>query len=159
MKPKLLVPGYGARSEGAIPSDITDILRGLAAGFGERAWGLRMSWQKRLPVFKLMLLMVGCDFHVPGVDETFGKQNFVSAVSMIELHKTRHGGYPDTLQDLQYLGDWDSIWLSAVRYEKVHRGYNLYVEQGWAGEPDLAFPIGFKKGLGLRDSNVKWVRQ
>lgn len=159
MKPILLDLGCSAKSEATIPSDITDILRCLGAGFGQRERGFRMSWQKRLPVFTLMLLMAGCDFHVPGVDEKFGKQNFVSAVSMIELHKTRNGSYPDTLQDLQYLGDWDSIWLSAVRYEKVRRGYNLYVEQGWVGEPDLAFPIGFKNGLGLRDSNVKWVRQ
>jgi len=57
---------------------------------------------------------------------------------------------------LQFLGDWDAIWLSAVRYEKVAGGYNLYVERGWVGKPNLVFPKGFKKGLGLKESNVIW---
>jgi len=93
----------------------------------------------------------------PGADEKFGQQNFVSAVSIIELHKTRNGVYPESLKDLKYLGDWDAIWLSAVRYEKVEKGYNLFVERGWAGKPHLEFPIEFKQGLGLQDSNVTWI--
>lgn len=104
------------------------------------------------------LLITSCDFHIAGIDEKFGKQNFVSAISIIELHKTRNGVYPETLKELQYLGDWDAIWLSAVRYEKVGDGYNLFVERGWAGKPELEFPVGFKQGLGLKDSNVKWVK-
>jgi len=104
----------------------------------------------------LALLVSGCDFRFPGVDEKFGKQNFISAISIIELHKTRNGVYPDSLRDLQYLGDWDQIWLGAVRYEKTGEGYNLFVERGWMGEPDLVLPTGFKKGLGLKDSNVTW---
>jgi len=105
----------------------------------------------------LLVLLTGCDFSFPGADEKFGKQNFVSAISIIELHKIRNNDYPISLNDLQYLGDWDSIWLSAVRYEKVDDGYNLYVERGWVGEPELKFPVGFKKGLGLKDSNVEWI--
>lgn len=105
----------------------------------------------------LTLLICGCDFSVPGADEKFGKQNFVSAVSLIELHKTRNGSYPNSLKDLQYLGDWDGIWLAAVRYEKVEGGYNLFVERGWVGKPNLEFPVGFKQGLGIKESNVKWV--
>jgi len=111
-------------------------------------------------LIKLLLIAIlatGCDFKFPGFDEKFGKQNFVSAVSIIELHKTRNGVYPNTLTELQYLGDWDGIWLSAVRYEKVQSGYNLFVERGWVGKPNLRFPIGFKKGLGLKESNVEWV--
>jgi hypothetical protein len=104
----------------------------------------------------IVLLVAGCDFTVPGADERFGKQNFVSAVSLIELHKIRNGAYPESLKDLKYLGDWDAIWLSAVRYEKVAGGYNLFVERGWVGKPSLEFPNGFKQGLGLKDSNVKW---
>ena len=105
----------------------------------------------------LVAILSGCDFSFPGADEKFGKQNFVSAISIIELHKTRNNDYPKSLDDLEFLGDWDTIWLSAVRYERVKGGYNLYVERGWAGEPDLKFPIGFKKGLGLKDSNVEWI--
>jgi len=103
------------------------------------------------------ILVTGCDGIFPGVNEKFGQQNFVSAVSLIELHKTRNGVYPESLKDLKYLGDWDGIWLSAVRYEKVDKGYNLFVERGWVGKPHLEFPIGFKQGLGLQDSNVTWI--
>ncbi|MDF1821352.1 MAG: hypothetical protein P1U64_07265 [Alcanivoracaceae bacterium] len=102
------------------------------------------------------LLLSGCDMPVPMADETFGRQNFVSAVALIELHKTRTGDYPASLDQLQYLGDWDQLWLSAVRYEKQPDGYNLFIERGWANEPDLSFPPDFKRGLGIRETNVAW---
>ena len=106
----------------------------------------------------LTLLVAACDFEFPGgMDEKFGDQHFKSAVSAIELHRTRTGEFPATLRDLEYLGDWDMIWVQAVRYEKTDIGYNLFVERGWAGEPSLRLPAGYKKGLGLQDSNVDWV--
>ncbi|MGH1365620.1 MAG: hypothetical protein ACRBF0_18805 [Calditrichia bacterium] len=89
-------------------------------------------------------------------DQKFGTQNFVSAVSIIELHKLRNGTYPKSLIDLEFLGDWDGIWLSAVRYEINDDGYNLYLERGWAGTANLEFPVKFKQGLGIKESNVKW---
>ncbi|SEQ81725.1 hypothetical protein SAMN03080615_02868 [Amphritea atlantica] len=104
----------------------------------------------------LLLILSGCDFEVPGADEKFGTQNFVSAVSIIELHKLRNGEYPESLDDLEFLGDWDGIWLTAVRYEKNGSGYNLYLERGWAGKPSLEFPDKFKHGLGIKETNVKW---
>ena len=106
---------------------------------------------KSLVPILLVTYLAGCDAWIASNDARFGKQNFVSAVSIIELHNARNGAYPRDLDDLQFLGDWDSIWLSAVRYEKVADGYNLFVERGWMGEPDLSFPVGFKKGLGIRD--------
>ena len=112
-----------------------------------------------IAILLLLLLLSSCKFDVPQMDEKFGKQNFVSAVSMIELHKTRYGTYPDSIKNLRYLGDWDAIWLSAVRYEKVKGGYNLYVERGWMNTPSLEMPVGFKQGLGIRESNVKWVAE
>jgi hypothetical protein len=112
---------------------------------------------KYLRLILVAILITGCDSLFPGADKKFGKQNFVSAISLIELHKVRNDAYPDSLKNLQYLGDWDGIWLSAVRYEKVQGGYNLFVERGWVGKPDLKFPIGFKKGLGLKESNVEWL--
>lgn len=105
----------------------------------------------------LVTSLLGCNFEVPGADEKFGIQNFVSAVSIIELHKLRNGVYPESLDDLEFLGDWDAIWLSAVRYERAGDGYNLYLERGWAGKPTLQFPAKFKKGLGIRDTNVEWL--
>ena len=106
----------------------------------------------------LLLILAGCDFEIPGgIDEQFGDQHFKSAVSAVELHKVRTGIYPESLDDLQYLGDWDRIWVQSVRYEKSDDGYNLYITRGWAGEPSLTLPADYRQGLGLRDSNVTWV--
>ena len=104
----------------------------------------------------LLLALVGCDLEFSGPDQTFGKQNFVSAVSIIELHKLRNGSYPKSLKELEFLGDWDSIWLSAMRYEINGDGYNLFLERGWVGKPTLEFPVRFKQGLGIKTSNVVW---
>ena len=110
-------------------------------------------------LFLILMTQVGCnlDNFTSSQDKTFGRQNFTSAVALIELHKTRNGSYPDSLQDLEYLGDWDAIWLGAVRYEKVSDGYNLYVERGWVNEPELSFPEDYKNGLGLKESNITWI--
>tara|TARA_R110002167_G_scaffold347886_1_gene558907 strand:- start:4830 stop:5183 length:354 start_codon:yes stop_codon:yes gene_type:complete len=104
----------------------------------------------------LLTVLSACDFEVPGADQKFGTQNFVSAVSIIELHRLRNGSYPLTLKDLEFLGDWDGIWLSAVRYERNGEGYNLFLERGRAGKPTLVFPEKFKQGLGILETNVKW---
>ncbi|MBO2634062.1 hypothetical protein I6M48_16445 [Shewanella algae] len=112
--------------------------------------------QKLIAIIVLVGFLSGCNFEVPGADEKFGTQNFVSAVSIIELHKLRNGVYPKSLRDLEFLGDWDGIWLSAVRYEQNGDGYNLYLERGWVGKPSLEFPVKFKKGLGIKESNVTW---
>ena len=110
--------------------------------------------------FIVLVLLSGCDMEIPGgMDEKFGDQHFKSAVAAIELHKTRTGDYPSSLKDLEYLGDWDLIWLDSVRYEKTGAGYNLFIERGWAGEPSLSLPAGYKAGLGLIDSNVTWVEE
>lgn len=117
----------------------------------------RFSVTKRiLIIFSALWLLSACEFPVPHADKTFGTQNFVSAVSLIELHKVRNGVYPDSLDDLEFLGAWDAIWLNSVRYEKQLDGYDLFVERGWVNEPNLSFPITFKKGLGIKDTNVLW---
>ena len=107
-------------------------------------------------VLAILIALVGCDFSVPGADEKFGKQNFVSAVSLIELHKVRYGEYPNSLQDLRFLGDWDAIWLAAVEYARDADGYDLYLQRGWIGKPKLVFPVEFKRGLGIKKTNVEW---
>ena len=106
----------------------------------------------------LCVFLSGCDVEtfMPGVNEQFGKQNFNSAVALIELHKTRKGSYPANLAELEHLGDWDQIWLNSVRYEKTETGYNLFVDRGFSSEPDLIYPLDFKQRLGLEDSNIKW---
>lgn len=105
----------------------------------------------------VLISLSACDFEIPGVDKKFGKQNFVSAISIIELHRLRNGVYPDNLKALEFLGDWDGIWLSAVRYTKNGDGYDLFLERGWAGKPALKLPARFKRGLGIKSSNVEWL--
>ena len=112
-------------------------------------------------IFTLLFVFTlsGCNFEVPEVDATFGKQNFVSAISLIELHKVRNGQYPQSLDDLEFLGDWDMIYLSSVKYKKTENGYDLDIVRGWVGKPSLEFPIKFKRGLGIEKTNVKWIQQ
>ena len=109
----------------------------------------------------ISFVLAGCDIDVNAIssdlDQQFGTQNFVSAVSVIELHKLRTGTYPESLDELEFLGDWDAIWLDSVQYERVDEGYNLFVTRGFRGEPELAMSIRFKQGLGLKSSNVQWL--
>ena len=98
--------------------------------------------QRVAPLAVLFLLFSGCNkpSFVSRADAQFGEQNFKSAVALIELHRVRTGSYPASLKDIEYLGSWDQIWLSAVRYEPSEGGYNLYVTRGWVGEPTLKLP-------------------
>ncbi len=111
----------------------------------------------RIAILLMALGLSGCDALdslTAGTDATFGDQHFKSAISAIELHKIRNGSYPETLRDLEYLGEWDEIWMNAVKYEKVAGGYNLYVARGWISPPDLIYPEPFFRGLGLVETNV-----
>jgi len=113
---------------------------------------------KYISALWVLILFSGCSIEMPELDNKFGKQHFVSAISMIELHKTRYGSYPETLKQLKFLGDWDAIWLSAVRYKRHDIGYDLYVERGHMGKPALQYPIEFKQGLGIINTNVEWLQ-
>jgi hypothetical protein len=89
-------------------------------------------------------------------NQQFGDQHFKTAISLIELHKLREGEYPSTLNDLKYIGDWDKIVFSSVKYTKLEEGYELDLINGWIGKPkDLSYPNDFWKGLGLVKSNLK----
>ncbi len=117
-----------------------------------------LTERKAAGVLLVVALLFGCEFPTMTgeFDEQFGKQNFNSAVALIELHKTRTGHYPSSLDDLMFLADWDAISLSAVTYERTETGYNLTVHRGWVGEPELVYPEGFRVGLGLEESNIVW---
>ena len=111
---------------------------------------------KKLILIFLFLLLSGCDFY-KDANLKFGEQHFISAIAHIELHKTRNGEYPSKLSELEFLGDWDLIWKQSVKYEKLSLGYNLYVIRGHATSVEVMLPKSFLKGLGLKDSNVKWT--
>jgi hypothetical protein len=89
-------------------------------------------------------------------DNLFGDQHLKTAVALVELHKVRNGRYPEALDDLRFLGEWDQIALNAVRYCTDPDGtrYYLEVRRGWIGKPDLSPPpefwqrTGFDKSLG-----------
>ena len=102
----------------------------------------------------LGLALGACSKFRGEADAKFGDQSFKTAISLIELYHVRHGGYPESLDQLDYVGDWDSISLSAVKYERLPDGYALDLTRGWVGKPDLTYPPEFWKGLGIRRSNV-----
>jgi hypothetical protein len=86
----------------------------------------------------------------------FGDQHFKTAIALIELHKTRFGEYPGTLDSIKYVGDWDKIIWTSVKYQKLDTGYVLDLTNGWVGKPNtLVYPDDFWKGLGLVESNLK----
>ena len=95
----------------------------------------------------------GCSFKRQA-DAQFGDQNFKTAVALIELYKTRHGYYPETLRGLTFTGLWDAAALNSVEYKRVDGGYELDIVRGWVGQPELSYPPDFWHGLGLVSSNV-----
>ena len=89
-------------------------------------------------------------------NQQFGDQHLKTAIALIELHKTRFGEYPETLDSIKYAGDWDKMHLAAVEYEKLDSGYVLNLVNGWNGKPKhLRYPKAFWKGLGVVRSNMK----
>ena len=117
-----------------------------------------MSLSGRIRFFAAALALAfsisSCGEFQKQADAQFGDQNFKSAIAMIELYHVRHGVYPAQLSDIDFLGDWDRIWLSAVEYNRLSDGYELNVTRGWVGKPGLSYPPEFWHGLGLRRSNV-----
>ena len=108
-----------------------------------------------LGVSAVLVSFLACGEFRKQADSQFGDQNFKSAIALIELHKVRFGSYPDQLSDIRFTGQWDQIWMSAVKYTKLPDGYELDLVRGWVGTPELNYPPEFWRGLGLRKSNVK----
>ncbi len=89
-------------------------------------------------------------------NKKFGDQHFKTAISLIELHKVRTGVYPENLDSLKYLGDWDQIIYGSVKYKILEDGYQLDLINGWMGKPqNLKYPKDFWRGLGCKKSNLK----
>ena len=103
----------------------------------------------------LLLGAVSCNEFQRQADATFGDQHFKTAISLIELHKVRFGEYPSALSDLKFTGEWDTIALQAVKYERLSTGYSLDLARGWIGRPELTYPEDFWRGLGVVRSNQR----
>ena len=101
-----------------------------------------------------LVIVVGCDFQKEA-DAKFGDQHFKTVIALVELHKVRTGIYPAKLEDIQFMGDWDAIAISAVEYKRLEVGYELNVTRGWVAKPEIAYPKEFWQGLGLARSNLK----
>lgn len=104
-------------------------------------------------VAALMFMLGGCSFRHQ-MDAKFGDQNFKTTIALVELYKVRHGVYPASLGDLDYLGGWDPIYIRAVKYKRIGKGYELDIVRGWVGKPTLSYPPGFWHGLGIVATNV-----
>ena len=117
-----------------------------------------MTSARRLLAIALAILVLlplaGCGQFAKQADAQFGDQHFKTAIALIELYRVRHGAYPASIADLDFVGDWDKIALSAVSYERLADGYALDVERGWVGKPTMAYPKEFWHGLGIRRTNV-----
>jgi hypothetical protein len=109
----------------------------------------------RIGLFCALLLLGGCNFPTSFFDEKFGDQHFKTSISLIELHKLRTGAYPESLDDLKFTGDWDRIATRSVEYRRLDTGYELNIDRGWMGRPELSYPPEFWRGLGIVKSNVK----
>lgn len=107
-----------------------------------------------IAVLLLSAALAACDFQ-KDADAKFGDQHFKTVIALVELHKVRNGSYPETLNDLQFTGEWDAIAFSGVEYKKLGAGYELNVTRGWVGQPELAYPDEFWKGIGLVKSNLR----
>ena len=80
----------------------------------------------------------------------FGDQHLKTVVALIELHRTRHGEYPEALDDLTFVGEWDRIALNSVSYRAnpARTKYCVEVQRGWVAKPRLNMPAGFWTGTG-----------
>src|SRR5690349_13116619 len=106
---------------------------------------MRMT-RKILLICLITSLLSGCipDNIKEQANQKFGDQHFKTAIALIELHNIRLGQYPESLDQLKYLGDWDQIIFQSVKYTKLQEGYSLDLVSGWIGKPeDLNYPAEF----------------
>jgi hypothetical protein len=112
----------------------------------------------KLMMIWLMTSTFGCipDSFKKHSAQQFNDQHFKTAIALIELHKLREGVYPESLDSIKYLGDWDKVIYHAVEYTKLENGYELNLADNiWGNQPvELQYPADFWRGLGLKKSNV-----
>ena len=117
-----------------------------------------MTTKRILILVFISTLFTSCIFDKvkDNANAQFGDQNFKTAISLIELYKIREGKYPESLDSLKYIGDWDKMAINSVSYKKLENGYQLDLINGWIGKPNnLKYPVEFWKGIGLKKSNLK----
>ena len=81
-------------------------------------------------------------------------QAFKTALAVIELHKIRYGLYPESLDEVQFLGDWDKAMPYYVEYKLLENGYELNIIGDTKYFKRSDYPSDFWSGLGLQKSNL-----
>jgi hypothetical protein len=118
------------------------------------AWIIKTAFMPLRPlVFLVMVTFFGCDFQ-QNANRKFADQHFKTAISLIELHKIRYGVYPESLQALRHLGEWDPIAVASVQYRRLDHGYELNLLSPFGDISDVSYPPDFWRGLGLLQSNM-----
>jgi hypothetical protein len=88
-------------------------------------------------------------------------EQFKKALGLIELQKLRTGRYPESLEDIDYLSQMDSLSFTFVKYTLLDSTYRLDLNfmPGMRGAANntvgLHYPEGFWKGTGCRQSNTR----
>lgn len=95
------------------------------------------------------------------MQEMLADQNFKYAIAHIEVYKLRHGEYPPSLNQLEYLSQMDSGLYQFVQYTRLDTAYELDVHydivspfEKTQSEGSLHYPAEFWKGLGCVKSNA-----
>lgn len=72
------------------------------------------------------------------------------------MNKVRYGKYPESIDYLKVIGEWEKIALNSVKYHpSVYlKSYYVEVELGWMGKPDIEIPEEFWQGTGY-DEKLK----
>lgn len=106
----------------------------------------------------MVVIFTSCDFlnFADEANSKFADQYFKTAVAQIEIYNIRYGHFPETLDSLTFLGDWDKMIFTSVDYERLENGYRLDAVFGIIkGKPsDLNYPKEFWQGLGIKQSNL-----
>jgi Cache domain len=99
--------------------------------------------------------IIGTSTYTKQSENIIGQEQFIIAVSLIELYKIQVGYYPNNLSELERFGSWVIGRTGSVRYEKVSSGYNLFfdVQEKYL---NITLPSELKQGLSIVNTNVKF---
>ncbi|HEY2378243.1 MAG TPA: hypothetical protein VGH98_19860 [Gemmatimonadaceae bacterium] len=166
----VIVLGDSAPCESTTANPVTKIANSMPAIRHRILASLPSPWSEtsmrhlllyRIPflgfVLATTLAVASCGKFAQQADAQFGDQHFKTSIALVELYHVRHGAYPASLADLDFIGDWDKIALVNVRYERLSDGYALDVVRGWVGKPTISYPKEFWHGLGLKRTNVAMI--
>jgi len=127
----------------------------------------------RFALFTFIVLLNACNFEqeilenpevqsqLNQVQKEMTVAQFNYTIALIELHETRYGTYPESLDSLTFLNIWDNT--SRFDYRKVSNGYilNAIADSINLGSftdinmKDIILPDEFWNGLGITESNLK----